>query len=234
MMIVAEISGEHCGDYAKALNLIGAAKLAGCDAVKFQCFDPERLAERRGGGLCTIPPWVGMPLVDLYRKTQTPREWFPGLFTYCANAGIECFASVFDTEDVDYLETLDCPRYKVASYENQDADLIARVHMTGKPMIISGKPGIIHASYLYCVSEYPTPPEHVQLKRMVEGGYNGFSDHTTGITASIAAAAMGAQIIEKHITLDRANGGPDASFSIGPNMLGLMVKMCREAALMVA
>jgi sialic acid synthase SpsE len=138
--IVAEISGNHGGIKENALRLIDAAKRAGADAVKFQCFEPEALAAKRVGVMWHGKPMTYDELVALYRKTHTPKAWFPELIRHCRESGIEWFASVFGADDVIFLEALDCPRYKISAYEMLDGDLINAVSQTGKPVIFSVRP----------------------------------------------------------------------------------------------
>src|SRR5262245_31850436 len=135
--IVAEISGNHGGTIGNALRLIREAKKAGADAVKFQCFEPEALAAKRIGVVWHGKPMTYDELVALYNKTHTPKEWFKGLIRQCEDIGIDWFASAFSPEDVDFLETLNCPRYKISAYEMLDWELIRAVVKTGKPIIMS-------------------------------------------------------------------------------------------------
>lgn len=236
--VIAEISGEHRGLFTNALALINAAKDAGADAAKLQCFDPERLAERRGGrNKVATGLWAGRTLIDLYRETHTPREWFPELFAYGKEIGIHVFSSVFDVEDVAYLETIGCPAYKISAMEAQDGGLVMAAEQTGKPVIVSinGSGGVSAtmgsgAAYLHCVSSYPCREEDVrldaidELRRRLPYWPIGFSDHTPGITAAVDAVKhYNAQLVEKHITLSRTNGGPDAAFSLEPAEFKQMV-----------
>lgn len=237
--IIAEISGEHLGKFGNAAALIRSARDAGADAAKLQCFDPERLAERRGGKNRVLKDglWAGRSLLDLYRETHTPREWFPDLFAYAEEIGIDLFSSVFDADDIAFLETLDCPAYKISARESDDIELIDRAVNTGKQVIISLPPDaavtytIKGAAYLHCVSEYPA--EDARLDRLEEllaelpNNVVGFSDHTRGIGAAIMATHLGARIIEKHITLQDGPGGPDAAFSLRPDEFSRMVTECR-------
>jgi N-acetylneuraminate synthase len=237
--IIAELSGEHRGQFTNALTLIRAAKDAGADAAKLQCFDPERLAERRGGKDKVLSGglWDGRNLLDLYRETHTPREWFPKLFEYGRDIGIQVFSSVFDVKDIEFLETLGCPAYKISAMEAGDGRLIMSAADTGKPIVISlpGKdiPELPDndISYLHCVSRYPCKIEEAMLHRIRElhralpSRRIGFSDHTPGIEAAVSAVKnYNAQIIEKHITLSRSNGGPDAAFSLEPDEFRQMVE----------
>lgn len=246
--VVAELSANHQGSFGRALDLIYKARLAGVDGIKLQIFDPDRLAERRGGRdkVITEALWAGRTLGDLYREAHTPREWFQELSAFHSCM----FASVFDAEDVEYLERFGCPAYKVASREAADADLVAKAASTGKPVIISsgtatddelGRSVAAATKYtnqvalLYCVSEYPTPMESIDFDeiKFMRRRYQlpvGFSDHTVGIEAAVEAVKAGACIIEKHVTLSRADGGLDAAFSLEPHELAQMVKEIRNAA----
>jgi sialic acid synthase SpsE len=138
--IVAEISGNHGGDLENALRLIRAAANAGADAVKFQCFEPERLAARRATRADVLALAGGIPLIDLYRKIHTPKEWFPRLAWQAKHRGLQWFSSVFDPADVAFLETLNCPRYKISAFEMLDWDIIKAVRETGKPIVMSVRP----------------------------------------------------------------------------------------------
>jgi len=138
--VVAEISGNHGGSIVHALELITRAKLAGADSVKFQCFDPQKLAEKRSKNPEVLKLVNGAPLLDLYRKTHTPKEWFPRLINHARTQDIAWFSSVFDPSDVQFLERLECPRYKISAFEMLDWELIRAVTETGKPIVISVRP----------------------------------------------------------------------------------------------
>jgi sialic acid synthase SpsE len=253
--IIGEVSGEHRGSKDRALDLILALKDAGADTAKFQLFDPVKLAVARGGKhkVLTEGLWKGRALLDLYTETFTPRSWFPDLFAYAKEIGITLFSSVFDEAGVDYLETLGCPAYKISSFSVTDLDLIRKAASTGKPLIIStgmaSEDDILealravvagsdatNAVLLHCVSAYPCPMTEANLGRikLLAGNYSwfegvGLSDHTLGTTAAIVATALGASIIEKHITLDRNNGGPDAAFSLEPKEFAKLVQDVKDA-----
>lgn len=261
--LVAEMSGEHRGNFGLACDLIKAAKAAGADAVKAQLYDPDRLAEARGGRdkVLTDGLWKGRTLGDLYREAHTPREWFPDLFDFARDAGITLFSSVFHKEDVEYLYGLGCPAFKISSFEITELDLIREAAATGRPLIISTgmastedmiaalnetvieEPGqwcckeLCEVALLHCVSAYPCPVSSAHLARLryfigefgVETRAFGFSDHTLGTTAAIVATALGASIIEKHITLSRADGGPDAAFSLEPAEFKKLVQDVKDA-----
>lgn len=245
--IVAEVSCNHLGRFDRALDLIDAAKRAGADAVKFQCW--------ASGLMCLdsefVPhgtPWDRRTLKSLYRDAWTPWPWFPRLFSYAKEIGIECFASVFDHESLRFLEGLGCPRYKIASFEITDLPLIEAVAKTGKPIVISTGMATfaeielafratgrrIDVTLLKCTSTYPASNADANLTTLAAlamWGSCGISDHTLGLVVPVAATALGATMIEKHLTLCRAAGGPDAAFSSEPHEFRAMVDACREAAL---
>jgi sialic acid synthase SpsE len=245
--VCAEISGEHKGNYSRCCELIAMAKEAGASAVKAQLYDPVRLAEARGGRdkVLTEGLWKGRTLGNLYQEAHTPREWFPRLFSAAKQIGITLFSSVFDEEGVEYLESLGCPAYKVSSFELTELALIRKAASTGKPVIIStgmadwndvrqaASTGGPNAAMLHCVSAYPCRIEDLGLSRMaqltVATEVFGLSDHTLGSVAPVVATALGASIIEKHITLDRNNGGPDAPFSLEPHEFAKMVQDVKDA-----
>lgn len=247
--IVAELSCNHLGHLNRAIKLIEAAKDAGADAVKLQCWRPDRMCVDREYMIAS-KPWQGSRLYDLYQAAFTPWEWFPILFKKAKDLGIECFASVFDTEALAFLETLNCPRYKIASFEITDLPLIRAVANTHKPIVIStglaSKEEIYKAemtvldagceyTLLKCTSAYPATVADANLAAMQElchydANCYGVSDHTLGNTVAIAATVLGATMIEKHLTLSRADGGPDAAFSPEPQEFKAMVQACREAA----
>lgn len=213
MEIVAEISGNHGGKLENALALIRAAKEAGADAIKFQCFDPLVLAHKRQG-----ITWEGREqsfsdLLMLYKQTQTPHEWFPELVSECDTT--PWFSSVFMSFDVDYMESLDCPRYKISAYEMLDGDLINAVAATGKPIIMSVR---------------PRPGLTILRATDYDGkhGLYGLSDHSRENVLSIAAAEMGVPMIERHICLDGVTT-PDSGFSLNPNQFAEFVRVCRES-----
>lgn len=252
--IVAELSANHLGSMERALRIIEAAKEAGADAIKFQTFqvksvapDPDRVIDSG--------PWAGCRAGELYALAQTPRQWHETLFAYARALKIEPFSSVFSPDDVDFLEELGCSRYKIASFELIDLDLIHKAASTGKPVILSvgmaemadiydavcmAHGGSPHVTVLKCTSSYPTPVNEANLATMVhlkktfeEMGTKtevGLSDHTLGIAVPVAATALGAVMIEKHLTLSREDGGPDADFSLEPHEFKAMVEACRDAA----
>lgn len=248
--IVAEVSGSHLASFDLALRIIDAAADAGADAVKLQTFTPEQMAE--SGAVMRGGQWNGYNLVDLYQRAHTPRAWHRLLFKHAHSRDMQAFSSVFHRDDVDFLESLDCPRYKIASFELTDHALIAYAASTGKPLIMSTgmatfeeieiavlqarAAGCQDLTVLKCTSAYPASPADanlaagVQLGRWLAPTKWGISDHTLGIGVAVAAAALGAAVIEKHLTMLRVEGGPDASFSMEPHEFMQMVKECRHAA----
>jgi sialic acid synthase SpsE len=186
--IVAEISGNHGGSYLNALRLISEAKAAGADAIKFQCFMPDRLAEKRAKNprvVALAKDFHGRSLIDLYRETHTPREWFPNLISRAYFEGIRWFSSVFDPDDVAFLETLDCPRYKISAFEMLDGDLINAVVATGKPLVISVRP--VDGVTILRATEYDDK----------EDGALGVSDHSGNMRFISHRCPM----IERHLRL---------------------------------
>lgn len=227
------------------MELVDAACYAGADAVKFQCFTPEQMAapgKRIEGG-----PWDGRELLDLYREIHTPREWFPDLFDLARRRGVVPFSSVFHVDDVDFLETLNCPIYKIASLEITDLGLIKYAAGKGKPLFIStgcatilqiraavaAIPWETEVTVLKCTSAYPAPigSSNLNAIKSMKGEFPsvGFSDHTLGHTAAVVATALGATVIEKHLILDRSHGGPDAVFSAEPKEFAAMALAVRDA-----
>ena len=250
--VVAEMSGNHNGDLGRAKELIHAAKESGADAVKLQTYtadtitlDSDRREFRIEGGL-----WHGETLYQLYERAHTPWAWQEELFAYARRLGITIFSSPFDDTAVDFLQRLDAPAYKIASFELIDPNLIARAAATGRPLIMStgmadlGEiadaveaargAGATDLILLHCVSGYPTPAGEANLRTIPNladtfGLPVGLSDHTLGVAVSVAAVSLGAVFIEKHFTLRRADGGPDAAFSLEPHELKDLVDGCRDA-----
>lgn len=250
-MIVAEIGANHLGSIHNALALIEAAHEAGADAVKFQTFIPAQMAD--AGVVMLDGPWKGRQLQDLYHEALTPREWHPRLYAAAREMGLEPFSSVFHPDDIEFLERLGCPRYKVSSFEINDIPLLEAVARTRKPAVLSTgmatyeEIGMAVAvlldgcqqeqlTVLKCTSAYPADCSDANLRAMeyirqvMPVGQVGISDHTPGATVAIAATALGAWMIEKHLTLNRAYGGPDAAFSMEPGEFRAMVSACRDAA----
>jgi N-acetylneuraminate synthase len=248
--IVAELSANHLGSLARALAIVDAAADAGCDALKLQSFTPATMTLDCAGPGFTIErgPWAGRTLWDLYQEAHTPWAWHDALFARGRARGLTVFSTPFDVTAVARLEALGAPAYKIASFELGDLELIAAAARTGKPVIVStgmasdreveaaiatarahGGGGVI---VLHCVSGYPTPPEEINLRRMdhlAELAVAGLSDHSPGAAVAIAAVARGASLIEKHLTLARADGGPDAGFSLEPAEMAELVRGCRTA-----
>lgn len=250
--IVAELSANHNGRIENAFHLIEAAKEAGADAIKIQTYKPETITLDCNtedfmirGGL-----WDGQTLYQLYEIAHTPWEWHKALFDYARKLGITMFSSPFDTTAVDLLEDLNVPAYKIASLEIVDLSLIKYAASTGKPLIISTGiadaeeiEGAIDAAYqggcqdlavLHCVSGYPAPADDYNLRTLADmihrfGRVTGLSDHTLENTTALVSVAMGASIIEKHVTLNRNGGGPDDSFSIEPTELAALCRGTRVA-----
>ena len=277
--VIAEISANHRGSLAAAVELVHAAAESGADAVKLQHYTPDTITVRSehpdflvtGGTL-----WDGRQLADLYAEAMTPWEWHPRLMARAGELGLHCFSTPYDASAVDFLETLDVPAHKIASFELVDLPLLRKVASTGKPVILStgmatldevgealgvlafgylrqGQPadrsdlldalGDPRASevlkrrvtLLHCTSEYPCPLDQVNLRAMDSladrfGLAVGYSDHTLGIQVSVAAAARGACVLEKHFTLDRRLPGPDHAASLEPGELAALVRAVREVS----
>lgn len=253
-LVVAEISGNHNGDRARFLSLIRAAGAAGADAVKFQTYTADTITLPVDTGAFRIsdshPLWGGARLYDLYELAHTPWEWHAEGFALARDLGMEAFSSPFDTSAVDFLEEFDPPCYKIASMEITDIPLIRYTASTGRPLVISigtanlaeiaeaveaaRSAGASKVVLLQCTSAYPADPADANLRtipalRDVLGIELGLSDHTLGIGVSIAAVALGARLIEKHFTLDRADGGVDSAFSMDATELTTLVTEVRNA-----
>lgn len=250
--VIAEMSNNHLQSPERAAELIVAAKRAGADAVKLQTYDADSLTIDSDAPDFWINDglWSGQTLYQLYRSIGLDREHQRRLFALGHELGITVFSSPFDEGAVDFLEELDCPAYKIASFELVDLELIAKAASTGKPVIMSTgmatlaeiaeavqvayDSGARALALLHCISGYPTPVEEANIRRIDELAKRfdvpvGFSDHTLGITTAIAAVARGASIIEKHFTLRRSDGGPDAAFSLEPEELAALVEGCGDA-----
>ena len=240
--VIAEISANHNGEIQNAIKLIKIAKESGASAVKLQTYTPETITLDCATDDFRIQEglWKGQTLYDLYQSAHMPWEWQTELFSYARSIGITIFSSAFDPTSVDFLESLKCPAYKIASFEAIDLPLIQYAASTGKPLIIStglaNKDEIAEAietaytagckelAILHCVSGYPANPSDCNLRTIQDMRQSfdvqvGLSDHTINNNAAIAAVSLGATIIEKHITLDRTGGGPDDSFSLEPKDL---------------
>lgn len=246
--IVAEMSANHLGSLDRAMAIVDAAAEASADAIKLQTWTPDTMCLDRSYTLQS-GPWAGRRLFDLYREAHTPWEWHRPIFERARSKGLIPFSAAFDRESVDFLETLGVDRHKVASFELTDLPLIRYAARTGKPLILStgmaSVPEIVaayaaagdrkHITLLKCTSAYPARLEDANLATIPDmrqwlGCDVGLSDHTPGYEVAAAAAALGASLIEKHITLSRADGGPDAGFSMEPAEFAAMVKACRTAA----
>jgi len=250
--VIAEMSGNHNGDIGRALALIDAAKAAGADAVKLQTYTADTITiDHDGPGFIVEGGlWDGRRLYELYQEAHTPWAWHEQLFAHAREIGIACFSSPFDPTAVAFLESLNAPAFKVASFEIVDTPLVAAMARTGRPLIVStglATPddiaeavaaargaGASEIVLLHCTSGYPTPPSQMHLRTMMDlgaahGALVGLSDHTMGTAVSVAAVALGACVIEKHFTLARADGGPDAAFSLEPDELARLVADCRAA-----
>jgi N-acetylneuraminate synthase len=254
-LVVAELSGNHNGSLDRALAIVEAAARAGAQAVKLQTYTAETmtidLAEREF--VVTNPGslWMGRTLFELYREAHTPWEWHEPLFRRCCELGLLCFSTPFDATAVDFLEGLGVPAYKIASFENTDLPLIRRAAATGKPLIISTGmatlaeldeavrcargAGCRDLVLLKCTSTYPADPADSNLATIphLADLFDlpvGLSDHTPGIGAACASVALGAVLIEKHLTLSRSEGGVDAAFSLEPAELAVLVEETRRGA----
>jgi pseudaminic acid synthase len=253
VFIIAELSANHNGSLKTAIETIKAAKRAGADAIKLQTYTADTLTincDKDDFIIKSGSIWDGKTFYELYKSAYTPWEWHKVLFKVAIDEGLICFSSPFDRTAVDFLETLNTPAYKIASFEITDIPLIEYVASKGKPVIISTgiatiedielaldachRVGNQDIALLKCTSSYPTPIEEanmIMIKDLAEK-YNiitGLSDHTIGSTVPIVATAFGAKIIEKHFILDRSIDGPDASFSMDEVEFTAMVKAVREA-----
>lgn len=250
VFIIAEISANHGGSFNRAVDLIEQAKFAGADAVKFQAYIAESMAVNVKNRYFKIanPNWRGQTLYQLYKKIHTPRNWFKELKKIADSLGIVFFATAFDKENVDFLETLDVPLHKVSSFEIGDLSLIEYMAKTQKPIMLSTgmatkveiqeavntakEAGAKDIILLKCVSSYPAIAEDMNLKTIPNMAkiFNcpiGLSDHTLGIEASIAAVSLGACVLEKHFTLSKNKKTPDSFFSIDPKGFRDLVKTTR-------
>lgn len=250
--IIAELSANHNGSIERAFESIDAAKRCGADAIKLQTYTADTMTID-----CDAPDfmikgglWDGYKLYDLYKWAETPYEWHEALFAHARKRSITVFSTPFDETAVDLLESLNTPAYKIASFEVVDLPLIRYVASAGKPMIMSTgmasedeideavttarEAGCKDLVLLHCISSYPAPMDQANLRQIPElakrfGVLAGLSDHTIGTTVSVAAIAMGACLIEKHFTLNRADKGPDSEFSLEPTDLERLCTDTRDA-----
>lgn len=251
--IVAELSANHRQSFDEAVKLLHAAKEAGVDAVKLQTYLPETMtlnARDRGFRVGSGTPWEGRTLYELYKEAYMPWEWQPKLKRVADSLGLTLFSTPFDPSAVDFLEEMNVPAYKIASFEIVDIPLIRYAASTGKPLILSTgmaslgeieeavaaarAAGASAVALLKCTSAYPAPPEAMNLRTIphLAQAFDvpvGLSDHTLGIAVPVAAVTLGACIIEKHFTLSRSVAGPDSAFSLEPHEFKAMVDAVREA-----
>ncbi|MBK7312095.1 MAG: pseudaminic acid synthase [Sphingobacteriaceae bacterium] len=255
--VIAEMSGNHNNSIDRAKEIIKAAADSGAHAIKLQTYTADTMTIDHKGGLFDITDknslWYGRNLYDLYKEAHTPWEWHKPLFEYANKLGLICFSSPFDETAVDFLETLNAPCYKIASFENTDHPLLIKVARIGKPVIMSTgvanlsdieesvkvlkDNGCKHLVLLKCTSTYPSTPENTNLvtipflQEKFPDCIIGLSDHTMGIGAGIASVALGARVIEKHFTIRRADGGVDSTFSMEPEEMRNLVVESERAFL---
>jgi N-acetylneuraminate synthase len=252
--IIAEMSGNHNQSLTRALEIVEAAAQTGVDAVKLQTYTAEtmtiNLAEREFFIDDPSSLWQGKSLYELYEEAHTPWDWHESIIKRCKEHGLICFSTPFDETAVDFLESLDVPAYKIASFENNHLPLIKKVAETGKPMLISTGMASLDELYdavktaseagckdlilLKCTSSYPASPENSNLMTIPHmnelfGCQVGLSDHTLGIGAAIASIVLGATVIEKHFTLNRQDGGVDSAFSLEPEEMKTLVAETKRA-----
>ena len=251
--IVAEMSANHGQSFEQAVKILEAAKAAGADAVKLQTYTPDTITIRCDNDYFRVGKdtlWSGRNLYDLYSEAYTPWEWQPKLKGAANALGLDLFSTPFDDTAVDFLEAMQVPAYKIASFEVVDLPLLRRIARTGKPIIMSTgmatlaeldeavrtirDAGGSQLALLKCTSAYPAPPQEMNLATIPHlqqafGVPVGLSDHTTGIAVAVAAVALGACVIEKHLTLSRATPGPDSAFSLEPPEFASLVEAVRIA-----
>src|SRR4051812_31518052 len=250
--VIAELSANHGQDLSRALQLVDAAARAGADAIKLQLYTPDSLtidsdmpAFRIDGGTL----WDGRTLYDLYREAMTPWAWYAELSSAAAARGLACFASAFDVESVHFLVAQDAPAIKIASFEMVDLELIAAAAATGRPVLLStgmarfeeieravcaARSVSGELALFRCNSAYPASPAEMDLRTLphMAAAFDvpvGLSDHTMSSTAAVASVTLGACMFEKHLTLRRADGGPDAAFSLEPDEFASLVRSVRDA-----
>jgi len=254
--IIAELSGNHNHDIKRAYAMIDAAVDAGVDAIKLQTYTPDTMTIDCDNDYFQVKvndAWKGKTLYSLYQEACTPWEWHAELKKYAESKGVIIFSTPFDISAVDFLETLDMPLYKISSFETGDIEFIEHVGKTGKPVLISrgltslkeleravsalNKVGCRDVGILQCISSYPATPDQMNLATIPDianrfGVVAGLSDHSMdslGIVVPLVAVSLGASIVEKHFTLKRSDGGPDAAFSLEPQEMKSLVKTIREA-----
>jgi pseudaminic acid synthase len=250
--LVAEMSANHLGDFDRAAAILHAAKWAGADAIKLQTYTPDTLTFDCGDDRFLIrgSAWEGSRFYDLYARAQMPWEWHSRLARLAAELGLDWFSTAYDASSVDFLETIGPPAYKVASFEIVDLPLLRRIAATGKPVILSTGmasfaeideavatlrgAGCRQLALLKCTSAYPATPEGMNLRTLPElsrafGVPAGLSDHSLELAVPVAAIALGAVIIEKHLTLSRTDAGPDGAFSLEPEEFRAMAAAVRVA-----
>lgn len=255
-LVIAEMSGNHNQSLDRALKMVDAAAKAGAHALKLQTYTADTITlDSQGPGFRISDPdslWRDQYLYDLYQQAHTPWEWHEPIFARASQHGMLAFSSPFDESAVDFLESLDVPAYKIASFENNHIPLLRKVARTGKPVIVSTgastlaeiatavdeltNAGCSNIIVLKCTSTYPASPSNTNLNtisnmRQALQCHIGLSDHTMGIGTSVAAVALGACVIEKHFTLRRADGGVDSAFSLEPAELALLVEETQRAHL---
>lgn len=251
VFIIAELSANHNGSLKTALRTIDAMKESGADAIKLQTYTPDTITLDCDNEMFTISQgtlWDKRKFYDLYAEAMTPWEWHEELFNHARNLGMEAFSSPFDPTAVDFLEKLNVPAYKIASFEITDIPLIEYTASKGKPIIISTgiatlsdieealeacrRRGNDQITLLKCTSAYPAALEEMNLATIPDmlrfGVTVGLSDHTMSLSAPVAAVALGARVIEKHFILDREMGGADSAFSLEPAEFRLMVDAVRD------
>lgn len=249
--IIAEMSANHLMDYERAKSIIRQVKEAGADAVKLQTYTAETITID-----CDAEPfqiqdglWAGETLYSLYKKAYTPWEWQQGLLNYANELGLDCFSSPFDLTAVDFMNEIGMMAYKVASYEINDIPMIRRIARMGKPILISTgtahledmeralrtceEEGNTNVILLKCTSAYPSPYEDMNLRTipLMQGTFDcivGLSDHTLGSEVALGAVALGAKVIEKHVTIKRTDGGPDGAFSMEMDEFAAMIQQIRN------
>ena len=251
--VIAEMSANHGQNIRKAYKIIDAAADAGADAIKLQTYTADTItinSDKKYFQVRVNKAWKGQTLYSLYKKAYTPWEWMPKLKKYAESKGLICFSTPFDNTAVDFLEKINVQLYKVASFEVIDIPLLKKIGQTKKPVIMSRgmasleeiklaiktlrKSGCSEIALLHCISSYPAKFEEMNLATIPDmiKKFNtavGLSDHSMGSTASIAAIGLGAKMIEKHITLSRTDGGPDAEFSLEPDEFKKLVASIRDA-----